>query len=207
MNADTANRQVPFLKDPTGREHYLTGETITIGRAVENDIVITSKRVSREHVCLRRDGWRTLLEDLGSTNGTFLNDERLVEPATLHDQDRIQVGDVVFTFHDPDITYRDTLFPDLEIDLAAGVVRVDRQLVQLSPKEFTLLVYLANRNGEVCSKDDIAAAVWPEYQAEVFDYQVENLIRRLRAKLEPDPANPHLLFTLRGLGYKLVTRK
>ncbi len=207
MDADKANRQAPFLKDPTGREHSLAGEKITIGRAVENDIVITSKRVSREHACLRRDGWRTLLEDMGSTNGTLLNDERIVAASLLHDQDRIQIGDVVFIFYDPDITYRDTLFPDLEIDLAAGVVRINRQPVQLSPKEFTLLVYLADRNGEVCSKDDIAAAVWPEYQAEVFDYQVENLIRRLRAKLEPDPANPHLLFTLRGLGYKLITRK
>ena len=41
----------------------------------------------------------------------------------------------------------------------------------------------------------------------LYDYQVENLIRRLRAKLEPDPANPQLLLTMRGLGYKLVVRE
>lgn len=204
--ADTTTEQVPFLTDPTGREHSLTGESITIGRAVENDIVITSKRVSREHACVRRDGWRVMLEDMGSTNGTFLNDERVLSPIALHDEDRIKIGDVTLTFHDPDITFRDTPFPDLEVDVAAGVVRVDRRIVTLAPKEFALLAYLYERQGEVCSKDDIGVAVWPEYREGVYDYQIENLVRRLRAKLEPDCSDPQLLLTVRGLGYKLVTR-
>ena len=83
----TAEHPPPSLTDPTGREHLLTGETITIGRAVENDIVITSKRVSREHARVRRDGWKAILEDMGSTNGTFLNDERLLASTELHDKD------------------------------------------------------------------------------------------------------------------------
>jgi len=202
----TATEQIPFLTDPTGREHPLTGEMITIGRAVESDIVVTSRRVSREHACVRREGRRAMLEDLGSTNGTFLNDERVLAPAALHEGDRIQIGDVTLTFHDPDITFRDTPFPELELDLAAGVVRVDRRVVTLAPKEFTLLAYLYERGGQVCAKDDIGSAVWPEYQEGIYDYQIENLVRRLRSKLEPDPANPQLLLTLRGLGYKLVKR-
>jgi pSer/pThr/pTyr-binding forkhead associated (FHA) protein len=207
MTTETTKEQAPFLTDPTGREHHLTGETIVIGRAVENDVVITSKRVSREHARVRREGWRVMLEDLGSTNGTYLNDERVMSPVALHDEDRIKIGDVVFVFHDPDITYRDTPFPTLEMDVAAGVVRVDRRAVELSPKEFALLAYLYEHSGQVRSKDDIANAVWPEYQAGVYDYQVENLVRRLRSKLELDPANPQLLLTMRGLGYKLVTHE
>jgi pSer/pThr/pTyr-binding forkhead associated (FHA) protein len=207
MTSEATTEQAPFLTDPTGREHHLTGETIVIGRAIENDIVITSKRVSREHACVRREGWRVMLEDLGSTNGTYLNDERVMSPVALHDEDRIKIGDVVFTFHDPDITYRDTPFPALEVDVTAGVVRVDRRAVELSPKEFVLLAYLYERCGHVCSKDDIANAVWPEYQSGVYDYQVENLVRRLRSKLEFDPANPQLLLTMRGLGYKLVAHE
>jgi len=203
----TTNEQVPSLTDPTGREHLLTGQTITIGRALENDIVITSKRVSREHARVRREGWRVILEDLDSTNGTFLNDERVLAPQELHDADRIKIGDVILIFHDPDITYRDSVFPDLEVNVAAGVVRVNRHVVALAPKEFALLVYLHQHGGQVCSKDDIGLAVWPEYQEGIYDYQIENLIRRLRAKLEPDPANPQLLLTIRGLGYKLVTRE
>jgi hypothetical protein len=201
-----ATEQSPFLTDPTGREHPLAGESITIGRAVESDIVITSKRVSREHARVRREGWRVMLEDLDSTNGTFLNDERVLAPVALHDEDRITIGDVTLVFHDPDITYRDTPFPELEVDVGAGIVRVDRRMVELSAKEFALLGYLHAHRGRVCSKDDIGGAVWPEYQEGVYDYQIENLVRRLRAKLELDPANPQLLLTMRGLGYKLVTR-
>ena len=201
-----ATEQSPFLTDPTGREHPLTGESITIGRAVESDVVITSKRVSREHARVRREGWRVMLEDLDSTNGTFLNDERVLAPVALHDGDRIAIGDVILVFHDPDITYRDTPFPELEVDIGAGIVRVDRRMVGLSAKEFALLGYLYEHRGQVCSKDDIGSAVWPEYQEGVYDYQIENLVRRLRAKLELDPANPQLLLTMRGLGYKLVTR-
>jgi pSer/pThr/pTyr-binding forkhead associated (FHA) protein len=196
---------VPYFTDPTGREHLLDGEVVTIGRAVENDIVVTSKRVSREHARVCREGWRAVLEDLDSTNGTYLNDERLLSPTELRDQDRVAIGDVVLIFHDPDITFRDTVLPDLEVDVAAAVVRVDRRVASLSPKEFSLLVFLFENRGEVCSKDEIGEAVWPEYHGEVYDYQVENLVRRLRSKLEVDPGDPQLLLTVRGRGYKLMS--
>ncbi len=200
----TEQERTPFLTDPTGREHPLTGESTTIGRAVENDIVITSRRISREHAHLRREGWRVILEDLDSTNGTFLNRERLLSPTALRDGDRIQIGDVTFVFHDPAITIRETPFPKLEVDAAAGVARVDRQAVDLSAKEFALLVHLYQHCGQVCSKDAIAAAVWPEYETGVYDYQIENLVHRLRQALEYEPSSPQLLVTVRGLGYKLL---
>jgi len=204
MTTDPAERQAPYLEDPTGREHLLEVGSVTIGRAVSSDIVITSKRVSREHARIRQDGWRRVLEDLGSTNGTFLNEERIVTGRELRDRDRIKIGDVVFTFHDPDITYRDAMVADLEVDASAGVVRVNRQIVELSPKEFVLLAHLREHANEVRSKDDIAAEVWPEYASDVYDYQIENLVRRLRGKIEADPSDPKLLLTVRGLGYKLV---
>jgi len=162
--------------------------------------------VSREHARIWQEGRRMMLEDLGSTNGTFLNEERVLAPSALQDGDRIMVGDVTFTFHDPDTTTRETPFTELEVNIDAGVVRVNRMAVGLSPKEFGLLVFLYERRGKVCSKDDIGRAVWSEYQEGIFDYQIENLIRRLRTKIEGDPNNPQLLLTVRGLGYKLVSR-
>jgi DNA-binding response OmpR family regulator len=192
------------LIDPTGREHAMTTDRLTIGRAVENDVVITSKRVSREHARVRRAGWRILLEDLGSTNGTYLNGERLHEPVQLRDGDQIKVGDVLFTFYDPDVTTQESPLPELEIDVAAGVVRLDRQRLELAPKEYALLVYLHEHSGMVCAKDEIGTAVWPEYASGVYDYQIENLVRRLRTKLEADPANPQRLLTVRGRGYQLL---
>ncbi len=200
-----SSKDTPTLVDPAGRVHALDADVVRLGRALENDLVITSKRISREHALLRRDGWRTLLEDAGSTNGTFLNGERVIAPMQLRDGDQIKLGDVMFTFRDPEVTYQDTPLPELDIDVAAGVVRVNRQPVSLAPKEFALLAYLASAEGDVRSKDDIGAAVWPEYsEGGVYDYQIENLVRRLRAKLEPDPASPELLLTVRGRGYKLL---
>lgn len=202
----TQNTSGPYLTDPNGQEHHLPMNGATIGRAVECDIVIASKSVSREHTRLRRDGRRWFVEDQASTNGTFLNDERVVASTDLRDGDMLMVGDVTFTFHDPDTTVRETPIPDLEVDTTAGVVRVNRRAVSLSPKEFALLAYLYERRNQVCSKDEIGRAVWPEYEAGgIFDYQIENLVRRLRTRIEVEPADPQLLFTVRGLGYKLIT--
>ena len=49
----------------------------------------------------------------------------------------------------------------------------------------------------------IARAVWPECAGDVYDYQIQSLVKRLRVKLEPDPAHPTLVLTVRGRGYKL----
>jgi DNA-binding response OmpR family regulator len=194
----------PSLTDPTGREHPLAGPVTSIGRGVENEIVITSKRVSREHARLLRQDRKTLLEDAGSTNGTLLNDEQIREPMELADGDRITIGDVTFIFHDPETTLRDSSAVELEIDRPSGIVRINRRVIALSPKEFLLLAYLFDHRGQVCAKDEIGRAVWPEYREGVFDYQIENLVRRLRNRLEPDPENVCLLLNLRGLGYKLA---
>ncbi|HEY3343866.1 MAG TPA: FHA domain-containing protein [Anaerolineaceae bacterium] len=196
--------QAPFLIDPSGKEHLLPQPVASIGRGMENDIVIASKRVSREHACIRREGRRLILEDLNSTNGTFLNNERVLAPVTLRDGDQITIVDLTFEFHDPDTTTRETAFPELDVDLAAGVVRVNRYAISLSPKEFALLTYLYAHRGKVCSKDEIGKVVWTEYTEGIFDYQIENLVRRLRTKIEFDPNNPALLLTIRGLGYRLV---
>ena len=138
----SSNDLTPFITDPTGKQHLLEKPATIIGRAVECDIVITSKRVSREHTRLQRDGRKVMVEDLGSTNGTTLNGERISNARDLRDGDHITIGDVDFVFHDPDVTHQDASVLLLEVNQAAGVVRVNRKPVELSPKEFLLLVYL-----------------------------------------------------------------
>jgi DNA-binding response OmpR family regulator len=102
------------------------------------------------------------------------------------------------------MTSAETPFPELDVDLAAAEVRINRRRVQLSTKEFALLRLLFENRGKVCSKDEIGHVVWSEYQSGVFDYQIENLVRRLRKKIETDPRSPQLVLTMRGLGYKLA---
>ena len=194
----------PYLSDPSGQEHRLKNDITRMGRAVENEIVVLDKRSSREHAFIRREGRKVILEDQGSTNGTYLNGERLLNPVQLRDGDQVRIGDVAFTFNDPEGTSVETPFPELDVNLKAAEVRVNRKLVQLSSKEFSLLTHLYENRGKVCSKDEIGQVVWSEYQEGVFDYQIENLVRRLRMKIENDPNEPQLLITMRGLGYKLV---
>jgi len=201
----TLTDPIPYITDPDGQEHRLLNQLVEIGRAVDNGIVITSKRVSREHACIRKEGRKWILDDCNSANGTFLNGDRISTSMELRDGDRISIGGIVLIYHDPDTTFRDDPFQELEVDPAAGVVRLNRKVITLSPKEFALLVYLEHRTGEICSKDEISRAVWPEYQEAVYDYQIENLVRRLRTKIEIDPNNPQLLLTMRGLGYKLIS--
>ncbi|MGI8622355.1 MAG: FHA domain-containing protein [Solirubrobacteraceae bacterium] len=70
----------------------------TLGRGSEVDIVLEDTFSSSRHARLVAHGDAVVLEDLGSTNGTYLNGEPLTGPQPLHDGDRIRIGDSEFTF-------------------------------------------------------------------------------------------------------------
>jgi hypothetical protein len=75
---------------------------------------------------------------------------------------------------------------------------------QLTAKEHRLLQYLQAHAGEVCEKDELVQAVWPEdviYQEGIRDESLAQLVRRLRVKIEPDPAEPRHVQTVPGRGY------
>ena len=74
----------------------------------------------------------------------------------------------------------------------------------LSRKEFDVLHFLYQRRGEACIKDEIALRGWPEREGgDVGDQEIEQCIRRLRLRVEPDPSQPRYILTIRGYGYKL----
>jgi adenylate cyclase len=77
------------------------GNTATIGRTRENTVCLHfSPQVSRQHAVIRcHNGWQFQLIDLGSRNGTYVNDKRVVMPMTLENSARIRIGDnlIVFT--------------------------------------------------------------------------------------------------------------
>ena len=93
---------------------------------------------------------------------------------------------------------------DLHVIPDEGVVRQrDGVELHLTSTEFRLLTDLAQANGRVLSREDLLEHVWG-YDYFVDSRLVDVHIRRLRMKIEPDPASPTYLVTVRGTGYKLV---
>lgn len=189
---------------------------LTIGRDPTNSLVIDDKRVSRRHARFEQDEVGFYIRDLDSTNGTYLNQQRITGAQLLRNNDEVWVGDRVIIFRDPEATMKGTPPPiirqrlmepeeELRIDSKAKEVYLRGKVLDppLTAKEFQLLELLYNHKGEVISKEAIAQGVW-DY--EVYDYNaIDALVYRLRHRVEVDPSNPRYLVTVRGFGYKLLT--
>ncbi len=74
----------------------------------------------------------------------------------------------------------------------------------LSPSEFRLLLFLIQNQGRICTKDEIINATWKDTKTKegVTDQALDQIIYRLRKKIEIDPNHPHYIQTLKGRGYK-----
>jgi pSer/pThr/pTyr-binding forkhead associated (FHA) protein len=75
----------------------LESTSLTIGRGLNNDIILEDTRVSRHHAQLRYQARRFWIADLGSTNGTYVNDEQVAE-RSLRDGDIVSLGGLELTF-------------------------------------------------------------------------------------------------------------
>lgn len=91
----------------------------------------------------------------------------------------------------------------VEVDVDAHDVRVDGRPVDLRPKEFDLLESLMRRKNRLATREALIDEVWgPGYFGDTKTLDVH--IKRIRHKIEADPANPARIVTVRGLGYKFV---
>ena len=100
---------------------------------------------------------------------------------------------------------------DLDL-LILGDLRIDRQRrqiwvadkeVELTKKEFSLLLLLAENRGRVMTREDIRKALWGRRQLYSWSRTIDVHIRHLRQKLETDPDHPTLIRTVIGVGYRL----
>jgi hypothetical protein len=82
-----------------GMEYDLAGGAV-LGRGDRAEIRLEDPFASSRHAQISRQGAVMVLEDLGSTNGTYLNEELLEGPAPLHPGDRVRIGDSEFTYYD-----------------------------------------------------------------------------------------------------------
>jgi len=92
---------------------------------------------------------------------------------------------------------------DLVIDVEKRRVVRDGKSVDLTGREYDLLLFLARHPGRVYSRGQILDQVWG-YGYEGYAYTVNSHINKLRSKLEPDRDNPHYIQTVWGVGYRFA---
>ena len=93
-------------------------------------------------------------------------------------------------------------FGSLSIDTSANRVTADGKTIDLTRSEYRLLCLLARNAGIVVTRERILDELWDHTGDFVDDNTLSVYIRRLREKIEPDPAHPVHLITVRGFGYK-----
>jgi two-component system, OmpR family, alkaline phosphatase synthesis response regulator PhoP len=92
-------------------------------------------------------------------------------------------------------------FSDVVVDLKTRTVQRGGKAVELSPMEFDFLAFLIDSGGEIVSRETLMQQVW-RYSLGVTSRTVDQHVARLRNKLEPDPAQPRHLITVRKAGYR-----
>jgi pSer/pThr/pTyr-binding forkhead associated (FHA) protein len=103
VSAIEQSRRKPRLDQVRGagapRTHTLLLDETVIGRSTQATICIESTLISRKHITITKNGAEFRCQDLDSANGLYLNGVK-AHSAILHDGDAIQIGDVVFVFHE-----------------------------------------------------------------------------------------------------------
>lgn len=188
-----------------GQELMLVDDVTTLGRAATCQVVIDNDFASRRHAQITRRDEVYWLRDLDSKNGTLLDNEPVNGEMPLADGAEIRIGSVVLRFIDPAATRTQpnlaASMAGLRVEAVTRQVWLQGQLLTppLTAKQFDLLLYLYQRAGEAVTKDELAAAVWPEDQGDaVYDYQVDKMVSRVRERIGKE-----WIETVWGYGYRL----
>jgi DNA-binding response OmpR family regulator len=92
-------------------------------------------------------------------------------------------------------------FSGLRLDLSARRLTRKGREIELSPKEFSLLEFFVKKPGRALTREEILNAVWG-YDCIVTSRSIDRFVTTLRNKIEPDPAKPVLIHTIRQIGYR-----
>lgn len=92
---------------------------------------------------------------------------------------------------------------DVRLDVASAAVTKGGREVFLSALEYRLLLYFLQRKGKLVTRENLRDAIWDSAGEYVSDNALNVYVKRLREKVETDPAEPELIVTVRGLGYKV----
>ncbi len=188
-----------------------------IGRDISCDYVVEHERISRQHAQLASKGGRWFLTDLQSTNGTYLNGNKIQakEEKALIDGDDIQLGKIIiFRFMDPAKTANETfsqvMTPGLWINEETHDVFVRYQAIspRFSARQFALLFMLYQTPEKVFSKEQIIEKLWPSDNPQgITDQSIDAEIHRIKERLRfIDPEHEYIQ-SVRGAGKRFIQRK
>lgn len=104
----------------------------------------------------------------------------------------------------PELADEAVVVGSLRIEPASRRVQLDGTDIELTPKEFDLLAFLATHPRHVFTRSQLLDRVWNSSSEWLGEATVTEHVHRLRLKLEADPTHPQLLRTVRGVGYQLV---
>ncbi len=210
-----------------GKRFSLGENPVLIGRRNTErnpDITLHDEYISRRHAEIDFKNNCFQLRDLRSTNGTTIDEVRITPEKfyPLKHDSVIGLGitdvgaRVILRFKEYHTVSTTRIEPAkisesssiswLRIDESRGEIWVDETKLILSRKEYDLILCLYNRVGRVCQRDELISEVWPEAidQGGVSDAAIDQLVHRLRAKIEPNPSQPQRLIIRKGFGYMLV---
>ena len=143
---------VPGEAGPALPDRVTLKERLTVGRDPRNDVVLPGRDVSQSHLeIVRQADGGYLLRDLFSTNGTFLNGQRITAPAPIRDGDRLRVGATTFALHDgallpsseknnTRITVQDLTKTVQSLDTKQPLNLLENVNLVIEPKEFVALL-------------------------------------------------------------------
>jgi hypothetical protein len=213
-----------------GKIFTLNKPAAVVGRyTLQNqpDIALNDEVVSRRHIEILLKDDRYWVKDLGSTNGTMLNDDRIIAGNLYELKHNCKIGlgvegssahtvlvfkesegtNIIHKKQSPVAKHGEALTVAwLKIDEGKKEAVIDSEEKKLSRKEYELLLFLYKNAGNVCSRDEIIEAVWPESKdhSAISDATIDQLIHRLREKVEPEPAKPSRIISKKAFGYMLV---
>jgi len=193
-------------------QQWLIDHSLVIGRDAACDIVIPDRQVSRRHAQISPTENGVILEDLGSKNGTYLNNQLLSEAVKLKEADEIAIALThTFLYLSSDATLPlSDLPPEISqvfrLRLDEGSRRIWVRGIELEPalsnQQYLLLAFLAKRVGDVVSREELIQAVWEDDSRWVSEQAFDALVRRLRERLNQIDPDYDYVVTVRGHGLR-----
>ncbi|UCC89858.1 MAG: FHA domain-containing protein [Anaerolineales bacterium] len=192
--------------------------TIKAGRDPECDLVIEAQAASRFHADFIFTGQELHVVDHQSTNGTFVNGNRVPpeKRASLEINDRVRIGTAEVVIWDEDelpgevnqyLPESGRIIPQtIFVNLSDGLVLANGKIpvARLTSSEIDLLAFMSDKAGDTTTTSEAAEIVFGT--GKVSRMIVASAIDSLRAKIEPSPSDPRFLLSVPGVGYRLRTR-